>query len=148
MSLHAWVRIPRNDFPRGGVDRHQNRCRGARRLQVEQLEDRCLPATALSASLVADIVPGAASSYPDSLNVVNGTLYFNQVENGPGLWKSDGTADGTMRLGNVFADFITPVSGRLFFVDAYRHFGAATGRAPQPSNSPRFRSTTPPSTPS
>jgi len=127
MSFHAWVRFPRNDLPRGEVEQRRDRCRGARRLQVEQLEDRCLPTTGLSASLVADIVPGAASSYPDSLTVVNGTLYFNQVENGPGLWKSDGTAAGTMRVGNVFADFITPVGGRLFFVDNYRHLWCGDG---------------------
>lgn len=119
MSLHSWLRSFRN----ASRPPHHKRMRSAR-LGVEPLEDRCTPTAGLSASLVADIVPSAASSNPVSLQNVNGTLYFGAV--GPsssteGLYKSDGTAAGTILLkggvdGSTF-DF-TPLNGRvLFFTD-------------------------------
>jgi ELWxxDGT repeat protein len=69
--------------------------------------------TAEGTSLVADInpnmtvpYPSAASrgSYPQDLTNVSGTLFFQADENGYsydsgiGLWKSDGTPGGTMRV--------------------------------------------------
>src|SRR3954469_10596241 len=64
-------------------------------LTLEPLEDRCVPASGPSASLVADIVPGAESSYPQNLTNINGTLYFNANRS---VWKSDGTPGGTVLL--------------------------------------------------
>src|SRR5262249_43375401 len=93
------------------------------RLHVELLENRCLLATGLSASLVADLVPGAGSSSPANLTNVNGTLYFSASDptNGVGLWKSDGTAAGSVLLkGNMappdyaLSDF-APMNGLVFF---------------------------------
>ena len=48
--------------------------------------------------LVRDILPGSASSSPDELTSVNGTLFFRVSSATTGysdLWRSDGTAAGT-----------------------------------------------------
>jgi hypothetical protein len=58
--------------------RRQPACR---RPSVEVLEHRCLPASGLSAAIVADIAPGSAGSNPANFAVVNNTLYFS-ADNG------------------------------------------------------------------
>src|SRR5262245_38305621 len=92
------------------------------RLHVELLEDRCTPAAALSASLVADIVPGAASSSPFVLQNVNGTLYFGAVDpasSTAGVYRSDGTDAGTVCLtggiGSLPTFDFTPLNGSVLF---------------------------------
>ena len=74
-----------------------------RRLTVEALEDRCLPATVPAAALVADIVPGVAGSNPANFVVVKNTLFFvaDDGVHGPGLWMSNGTATGTVLLKDI-----------------------------------------------
>ncbi|HEX3924989.1 MAG TPA: ELWxxDGT repeat protein [Streptosporangiaceae bacterium] len=56
-----------------------------------------------SASLVADIAPGAAGSDPQDLTVMNGELFFSASDpvHGRQLWESDGTAAGTVMLTDV-----------------------------------------------
>ncbi|MDW8221981.1 MAG: cadherin-like domain-containing protein [Gemmatales bacterium] len=75
--------------------------------------------------MVRDIAPGTASSSPNNLTNVNGTLFFtaNDGVYGTELWKSDGTAAGTqlvadVRLGSISATFkeLTNFNGTLFFV--------------------------------
>jgi ELWxxDGT repeat protein len=58
--------------------------------------------TSSGTSMVADIIPGAASSSPSGLKVVNGVLLFNarDVNRGTELWTTDGTAAGT----HIFLD--------------------------------------------
>ena len=53
--------------------------------------------------LVKDIFPGPDSSFPTDLTNVNGTLYFaaNEGYNGDELWKSDGTAAGTVMVKDI-----------------------------------------------
>jgi ELWxxDGT repeat protein len=89
-------------------------------LSLESLEDRTLP----SASLVADLNPGAASSSPSSLTDVNGTLFFTATDgvHGYELWKSNGTAAGTGMVTDInpgpsdaFPGNLTNVNGTLFF---------------------------------
>ncbi|HEX3925152.1 MAG TPA: ELWxxDGT repeat protein [Streptosporangiaceae bacterium] len=55
------------------------------------------------ASLVANIAPGAASSDPQDLTVMNGKLFFSawSPRHGRQLWESGGTAAGTVALTNV-----------------------------------------------
>jgi ELWxxDGT repeat protein len=57
------------------------------------------------ASLVADIAPGARGSDPRDLTVMNGELFFSAWDprHGRQLWKSNGTAAGTVRLTGVAA---------------------------------------------
>jgi ELWxxDGT repeat protein len=71
-----------------------------------------------------DINPGSASSSPDNLTNVNGVLFFtaNDGTDGTELWKSDGTAAGTVLVQDInpgSADssplWLTNVSGTLFF---------------------------------
>jgi ELWxxDGT repeat protein len=83
--------------------------------------------------LVKDIYPGQtryyygyygqywryvpASSGPSNLTNVNGTLFFTAIDGNPGnLWKSDGTAAGTVAVGPISASSLTNVNGTLFFL--------------------------------
>jgi len=54
--------------------------------------------------MLKDINPNAASGTPQNLFVHNGNLYFSAVDptNGNELWKSDGTANGTSLLRNIY----------------------------------------------
>ncbi|MEZ2249407.1 ELWxxDGT repeat protein, partial [Microcoleus sp.] len=72
-----------------------------------------------------DINPGANSSNPQNLTNVNGTLYFNASDptNGTELWKSDGTAAGTVLVKDInpgtnssFPSNLTNVNGTLYFI--------------------------------
>src|SRR4051794_711041 len=69
---------------------------------LQPLEERCVLAAGLSASLVADIVPGPGSSNPQYLPSAGGALYFyTQDTPGSESWElrtSDGTAGGTRLL--------------------------------------------------
>lgn len=73
---------------------------------------------------VADINPGAASGGPANLTSALGSLFFRATDgtNGSELWKSDGTAGGTVLVhdmnpgaDNSYPVWITEVGGRLFF---------------------------------
>ncbi|HVC93403.1 MAG TPA: ELWxxDGT repeat protein [Pirellulales bacterium] len=75
--------------------------------------------TAAGTVLVKDIVPGTASSNPENLTNVNGTLFFTV---GNSLWKSDGTAGGTVELQqfslpllSVGIGNLTPCQSSVFF---------------------------------
>src|ERR671924_137524 len=61
-----------------------------------------------TAVLVKDIFPGSQGSFPLSLTNINGTLFFSANFSGDGvtfdgreLWKSDGTAAGTVLVKNI-----------------------------------------------
>src|SRR5262249_4993535 len=54
---------------------------------------------------VADINPGAGGSFTYFLTNVDGTLFFTAFDGtSGGLWKSDGTAAGTVLIANVNAN--------------------------------------------
>jgi ELWxxDGT repeat protein len=90
--------------------------------------------TAAGTQLVSDIFPGpgsynpvnysAGSSMPAYLANVNGTLFFAASEptSGTELWKSDGTATGTVLVRDIAGTSssnptnLTDVNGTLFFV--------------------------------
>jgi ELWxxDGT repeat protein len=59
--------------------------------------------TASGTVQVADIVPGSDGSYPGSLTVFNGAVYFRAQDaaHGAELWKSDGTAAGTTLVADL-----------------------------------------------
>jgi ELWxxDGT repeat protein len=93
--------------------------------------------TTTGTTLVKDICPGQGyyfdywgnihyvpnSSYPVRLSNVNGTLFFvaSDGTHGTEVWKSDGTATGTVLLkdirpsGSAFPAELTNVNGMLFF---------------------------------
>lgn len=84
--------------------------------------------TAAGTSLVKDIFPGTSksnSSAPSGLTNVNGTLFFSANTNTAGreLWKSDGTANGTVQIkdinpgpSNSDPNNFTALNGTLYFV--------------------------------
>src|SRR6266542_348424 len=103
---------------------HAHRQPARRRLTVEALEDRCLPASGLSAALVADLLPGGVGSNPSTLLPVNGTSFFvaDDGVHGQELYKSDGTAAGTVLVkdvnpgsGSSGPDTLTNLGGTLYF---------------------------------
>ena len=90
--------------------------------------------------LVKDIVPGSGSGIstfiPGAFANVSGTLFFvaqngttNFVPNFE-LWKSDGTAAGTVMVANdVFPELLTNIGGTLFFAggELWKSDGTAAG---------------------
>lgn len=77
-------------------------------------------------TLVADLRPGRASGIPDNSEssaqatfAHRGLLYFAATTaDGPGLWRSDGTAAGTLRLKSGGGErYFVAVDETVFFVD-------------------------------
>jgi ELWxxDGT repeat protein len=72
-------------------------------------------------SLVDDLAPGPASSFPQDLTAMKKTLFFTAWTKGHGrqLWKSDGTNAGTVMLthvpGGAMPAGLTVADGVLFF---------------------------------
>jgi ELWxxDGT repeat protein len=112
--------------------------------------------TAAGTTLVKDIYPGGQfdsylgiffpnSSDPRALTNVNGTLYFTATDGGHGweLWKSDGTAAGTVMVSDITAGGfayntdITNVNGTVYFragdgingYELWKSDGTASGTA-------------------
>lgn len=94
--------------------------------------------------LVKDLATGLGSSTPLNLVDVNGTLFFTADTTGIGreLWKSDGTAAGTLLVkdivggsGSSSPQVLTNVNGTLFFfadngvtgVELWKSDGTVTG---------------------
>jgi ELWxxDGT repeat protein len=103
--------------------------------------------TAAGTTLVKDINTHTASADPRSLTPgsmanVNGTLFFaaNDGLHGPVLWKSDGTAAGTVLVSALawYPGNLTNVNGTLFFTvstgstggELWKSDGTATGTVP------------------
>ncbi len=104
---------------------HKRRIRPTRRiLLAEPLEPRIV----LDGSepyMVRDINVGSPSSYPYYFTEVGNISFFGAVDGNDdfGLWKSDGTAAGTMRVKEIHSEKGVPslneptnVSGTLYFV--------------------------------
>jgi ELWxxDGT repeat protein len=82
--------------------------------------------TAAGTVLVKDINPGPGDSDVANLTVLNGTLFFEADDgrhgfNGSELWKSDGTAEGTVLVKDInpaagsSMDEFTNLNGTVFF---------------------------------
>ncbi|MEM7199942.1 MAG: ELWxxDGT repeat protein [Planctomycetota bacterium] len=67
-----------------------------------------------TAELFADLVPGPSSSWPRSMVVFNGRLWFSADRQ---LWSTDGTPAGTQSIKSFLAtpDELTVLGGTLFF---------------------------------
>ncbi|MGB2236949.1 MAG: ELWxxDGT repeat protein, partial [Candidatus Poseidoniaceae archaeon] len=76
-----------------------------------------------TAWMVKDIRSGSSSSSPNYFTAVGNTLYFvtNDGTNGVELWKSDGTASGTVMVkdinsgGNSNPEYLTAVGNTVYF---------------------------------
>lgn len=96
--------------------------RAGRSLRFETLDSRQMLASDLE--LVKDIRVGEASSAPHEMVQVGSTLFFVATDGvaGAELWKSDGTAAGTVRVKDIRpgpegsnSRFLTNVNGTLYF---------------------------------
>ena len=78
---------------------------------------------------VADIRPGAASSFPFDLVTVGNTLYFtaNNGSQGYELWKSDGTQAGTVLVKDIHPGSANSVPGNKINVNGTLFFNANDG---------------------
>jgi ELWxxDGT repeat protein len=79
--------------------------------------------TTAGTRLLKDINPGAASSTPAYLTILNDAVYFAATG---GLWKTDGTEAGTVKVAAVSARNLTAAGSQLFF----EGFTAAAGWEP------------------
>ncbi|NJO65832.1 MAG: hypothetical protein HC836_49510 [Richelia sp. RM2_1_2] len=86
--------------------------------------------------VVKDINPGSEGSEPDNLINFNGTLYFTTQFGNPtdfGLWRSDGTSEGTIKVKDIGsqADNFVNYNGALYFVvndnELWKSDGTASG---------------------
>ncbi len=94
--------------------------------------------------MVKDSNPGSDGSFPSELTNVSGTLYFEADDGADGaeLWKSNGTAAGTVMVkdinpgsSNSFPFGLTNVNGTLYFqaddgvdgVELWKSDGTAAG---------------------
>jgi ELWxxDGT repeat protein len=109
-----------NSLRRAKPARPVSRARPRRqRLCLEALEDRVTPS--LTPQMVLDI--GVGSSNPSQLVAIGSTTYFTADDgvHGVELWKTDGTAAGTVLVKDIFTggssypSNLTNVSGTLFF---------------------------------
>src|SRR3954462_5755819 len=73
----------------------------SRRIAFETLEDRRL--LSVTPELLKDINPAELESGPASLTNLNGTVYFSagNSQSGRELWRSDGTAAGTVMVKDI-----------------------------------------------
>src|SRR5262249_10582367 len=82
--------------------------------------------------LVKEISPGPLGSGRQYLTALNGVLSFGAAD---GLWRSDGTAAGTVQVRALGADLreLTIVNGNLYFAaghSLWRSDGTTAGTAP------------------
>ena len=57
--------------------------------------------TLAGTSIVADLVPGAQGSDPEEVTVADETLAYFFAWGGKGVWRTDGTEQGTVELGRI-----------------------------------------------
>src|ERR1051325_7394382 len=68
--------------------------------------------TAAGTRIVKDINPGSAGSFPSSLTIFGGSVYFFTTG---GLWKTDGTDAGTVKVASVSGRGLAAAGSQLFF---------------------------------
>ena len=91
-------------------------------LHVDEIDSSTLICPAVG--MLRDIKSGSLSSSPYFLTAVGNTLYFRATDgtNGYELWKSDGTASGTVMVKDIYSGslssdpaFLTVVGSTLYF---------------------------------
>ena len=122
MPLSSWLHQRLTGRPQ---TQRVRQVRRSVRLHLEVLEGRLLPS--LTPHLLKDIYPGARSSFVGAgpnFTAVGATVYFaaNDGVHGFELWKSNGTAAGTVLVKDInpgskgsYPASLTNVNGSLFF---------------------------------
>ena len=93
-----WSKSLRSARPTGRVSRARRR---RQPLGLEALEDRVT--LSLTPQMVLDINPSTLSSNPSEMVAIGSTTYFTADDgvHGVELWKSDGTAAGTVLVKDI-----------------------------------------------
>lgn len=114
-----------------------------KQLVFEELESRLVPSTVPSAVLVKDITSNTFDSNPTQLANINGTLFFAADDgNGNDLWKTDGTADETVKVKdfpftNQSLSSVTRLGDILIFVTSDGLSGTELWRSDGAERAPR-----------
>ena len=92
-----------NEVDPWNYNRYEDLAKVARRLNAGQSLEQSEWTPNAGTKMVKDIFPGPDSSYPFYLTNVNGTLFFgcHHAVDGLDLWRSDGTASGTVLVDEV-----------------------------------------------
>lgn len=93
---------------------------GVMPVQAAHATSSVLQAQTETAIMVKDIYPGSVGSLGNVFKSINGTLYFGASDgvNGSGLWKSDGSTDGTVLVKGGFVNaiqYLESANGLLYF---------------------------------
>lgn len=84
--------------------------------------------TASTASVFKDVLPGNQSSNGNNFTDVNGTVFFTAAnENGMELWKTDGTAAGTVIVKDINPGYRSSNPSNLCNVNGILFFSADNG---------------------
>ena len=131
------------------------RARRRRQIVLEALEDRIT--LSLTPQMVLDINPNTPSSNPSEMVAIGSTTYFTADDgvHGTELWRSDGTAAGTVMVKDINPGSSCPnppatstnVNGTLFFAATTASTGRSCGRATAPPPAPSWSRTSPPAAP-
>ncbi|HMS17930.1 MAG TPA: hypothetical protein PKA37_13895, partial [Planctomycetota bacterium] len=80
--------------------------------------------TAPGTNLLLDVVPGSASSHPQSLTAAGSLLYFTADTPGTGreLWRTDGTVLGTFLIQDTMPGVASSLPSELFAVGSQIYF--------------------------
>ncbi|HEY2840050.1 MAG TPA: ELWxxDGT repeat protein, partial [Pirellulales bacterium] len=128
-TWRRWCRSLLSAKPTGPIARVRPR---RTRLVLQALEDRVTPT--LTPQMVLDINENEQASSPSEMVAIGSTTYFAAYDgvHGNELWKSDGTAAGTVLVkdikpggANSFPRYLTNVNGTLFFTAGDFHPGYA-----------------------
>ena len=121
--------LPSFFFPRTAVSRRRRRDNAGQRITAEVLERRELLAADIQ--LVRNIRTqlNEASSTPDDLTTVGSTIFFTATNatQGTELWKSNGTAAGTLLVKDIYPGSHSSAPDNLVNVNGVLYFTATNG---------------------
>jgi ELWxxDGT repeat protein len=69
--------------------------------------------------IVSDLVPGRTGARPEEMTIVNETVAYFFTGEDKGIWRTDGTEQGTVRLGRIHIGVYIGSNWRSLFAVGY-----------------------------